>query len=140
MGRGSSGREGVNESYARANLETQRSTSEAIERLNDDRYEAGTYDLSTMQTVEYPRGYQVTFSQIGDNYSAAEFAQLCNEFLRYSSDGRISAGKYGGTPEVSFHVNDLRTARRLARKYNQISVWNWAASEEISTGGTGRRR
>jgi hypothetical protein len=56
-----------------------------------------------------------------------------------SSDGKVLAGKFQGTPEISFHVNSKATATRLGRKYNQISVWDWGKGEEIPTGGTGRR-
>lgn len=123
----------------RAGLQTQSEHMTAVQRLSGPQYEDGTYDLSTMRTVDYPRGYQVTFSQIGDNYSAAEYADKVNEFLRVSSDGKVLAGKFQGTPEISFHVNSKATATRLGRKYNQISVWDWGKGEEISTGGTGRR-
>ena len=90
--------------------------------------------------MEYDDGYQVTFCQIGDDYTASVYADRVNEFLGYSSDGRTLAGKFEGTPEISFHVPDRATAIRLARKYNQISIWDWENGDEIRTGGTGRRR
>lgn len=101
-------------------------------------YSDGTYDLDSMTPVEYSRGYQVTFSQIGDRYSAAEYADRVNEFLAVSSDGKTLAGKFEGTPEISFHVSNKRVAVRLAKKYNQISIWDWGNCDEIKTGGTGR--
>ena len=82
----------------------------------------------------------MTFWQIGDDYTNVEYMRKVNEFLRVSSDGRTAAGKFGGSPEISFHVPDRATALRLARKYNQISVWDWEKADEIKTGGTGRRR
>lgn len=108
-------------------------------RLAGPEYEDGTYDLNTLTKVEYDRGYQVTFSQIGDNYSAEEYAGKVNEFLAVSSDGKTLAGKFESTPEISFHVNSRSTAIRLAQKYNQISIWDWGNCDEIKTGGTGRR-
>ena len=137
MGKGSSGR---GASGARATLNTQREHQSAVERLNSDRYSDGTYDISNLRQIEYDQGYQVTFCQIGDNYSRAEYADKVNEFLNVSSDGKTLAGKFEGTPEISFHVNDLQTALALARKYNQISIWDWGKCDEIKTGGTGRRR
>lgn len=122
-----------------ANLSTQSFHASAIRQLSSPSVPDGTYNLDTMSTVEYSRGYQVTFSQIGDNYSAEEYASKVNEFLNASSDGIVSAGKYGGTPEVSFHVSDRRTAIRLAKKYNQESVFDWRAGDVIFTGGTGIR-
>ena len=122
-----------------ANLQTQSQHRDAVARLSSSSYEDGTYDLNTMTPVSYDSGFQVTFSQIGDNYSDAEYASRVNEFLAVSSDGKTLAGKFEGTPEVSFHCNDRATAVRLARKYNQISIWDWGACDEIRTGGTGRR-
>lgn len=125
--------------YTRSDNTTQRKHMDAIRRLDSPGYEDGTYDLGTMTQVSYDSGYQVTFSQIGDNYSDSEYASRVDEFLSVSSDGRTLAGKFEGTPEVSFHVSDRATAERLARKYNQISIWDWGNCDEIKTGGTGRR-
>lgn len=111
----------------------------AIEALSDDSYEDGTYDIATYETVEYEDGYQVTFCQIGDNYSKDEFNWLCKKFVNASSDGKICAGKFGGTPEISFNVAKKKKAIKLAQKFNQMSIWDWAACDEISTGGTGIR-
>lgn len=113
--------------------------SQQVEKLEKGDYADGTYNISSLEMVEYDSGYQVTFCQIGDDYSASKYADLCNEFLEASSDGIVSAGKFEGTPEISFHVSDKETAIALAKKYNQISIWDWAEFEEIKTGGTGRR-
>ena len=118
---------------------TQDKHSRAIEELSKDKYEDGTYDTSNLKPVEYENGYQVTFCQIGDNYSAREYDDKVNEFLSASSDGRVSAGKFEGTPEISFHVNSCAEAIALAQRYNQISIWDWQNCNEIKTGGTGRR-
>lgn len=121
-------------------LTSQTYHKQQIKELEKDSYQAGTYDLSTMKTVEYDRGYQVTFCQIGDKYSDREYAERCNEFLSASSDSRTSAGKFEGTPEVSFHVSSREKAIALGRKYNQISIYDWATGNCIDTGGTGRRK
>lgn len=123
----------------RADSSTQAFHASAIRYLDGPSIPDGTYDLSNMSKVEYGRGYQVTFCQIGDNYTPDEYAGKVNEFLDHSSDGRTSAGKYGGTPEVSFHVSNRRTAIGLAKKYNQESVYDWKTGDTIFTGGTGRR-
>ena len=128
-------------SYTRADTQTQAYHRQQVETLGGDQYpDYHTYDLDTLQVREYANGYQVTFCQIGDNYSDAEYANKVNEFLAISSDGKVSAGKFEGTPEVSFHCPNRATAIRMARKYNQISVWDWKNQVEIETGGTGRRR
>lgn len=110
----------------------------AINELKKDKYEDGTYNLNTMKQINYTNGFQVTFSQIGDNYNDAEYEQKVNEFLKVSSDKIVSAGKFEGTPEISFNVKDKNTAIKLAKKYNQISIWDWKEQKEIRTGGTGR--
>lgn len=138
-GSGSGGSGSGSASYKKADAGTQLAHQKAIAKLNGSEYEDGTYNLDTLTQVSYSKGYQVTFCQIGDNYSDAEYADKVNEFLGVSSDGVSSAGKFGGTPEVSFHVADRATAERLGRKYNQISIWDWENCEEISTGGSGRR-
>lgn len=115
--------------------EHQRATKE----LSSSKYPDGTYNVKTLKPVSYNSGYQVTFCRIGDNYSPKEYAAKVNEFLDVSSDKIASAGKFQGTPEVSFHVKDKSVAIKKAKKYNQISVWDWKSGEEIETGGTGRR-
>lgn len=112
----------------------------AIKELSSDKYPDGTYDIENKEPIEYEGGYQVTFCQIGDNYTEEEHRALCEEFLKYSTDDKISAGKFGGTPEISFNVKDREIAERLAKKYNQISIWDWKTGNEIGTGGTGKRR
>lgn len=111
----------------------------AIEELKSDKYGSGTYDVSTLKGISYNDGFQVTFSQIGDDYDNDTYYKLCKEFLNYSSDGKVCAGKFEGTPEISFNVKDRQKAIELAEKYNQISIWDWANADEIKTGGTGRR-
>ncbi len=122
-----------------ANERTQAYHKRMVAEVDKPKYpDYSTYDISTLQTVSYSDGYQVTFWCKGDNYTPDEYARLVNEFLRYVPDHVTNVGKYDGA-EISFRVPDKRTALRLARKYNQISVWDWKAEEEISTGGTGRR-
>lgn len=126
---------------------TQSAHQRAVKELEKDKYEDGTYDLNTMKTVEYDSGYQVTFCQIGDNYTAKEYADKVNECLKLSSDGKTCAGKFESTPEVSFHFSDREQAIAYAKANNQISIWDWGSASkgdyehaEIKTGGTGKRK
>ena len=114
--------------------------TDAIRKLESPDYSEGTYDLDNLEPVTYPDGFQVTFCQIGDDYSDEEYEEKVEEFKKASSDGKSSAGKYEGTPEVSFHVESREEAVRLAKKYNQISVYDWKTDNLIFTGGTGRRK
>lgn len=124
----------------RKTLSTQEEHKKAIEELSKDKYQDGTYNISNYKIVEYDDGYQVTFCQIGDNYSAKEYDYLVSQFREFSSDGIVSAGKFESTPEISFHVASREQAVSLAKKYNQISIWDWKNCDEIKTGGTGRRK
>jgi hypothetical protein len=112
---------------------------QVTQELAKDKYPDGTYDAETLKPVSYDDGFQVTFRQIGDidNLSDNDYNERVNEFMAASSDKKVLAGKFEGTPEVSFHVNSREKAVELAKKYNQISVWDWKDCNEIKTGGTG---
>jgi len=125
------------------------------QKLKDEKYADGTYDLDNLQTVKYTTGYQVTFCQIGDdNSDSVWLAGMMNEFVDkssdgrvcYSSDGKVLGGKFQSEPEFSFNVSSKEDAIVLGKKFNQISILDWEALERkdydnmfISTGGTGRR-
>lgn len=129
-----------NQNVNRATNETQRQHRQAVKELNDSKYEDGTYDISTKTTKEFDRGYQVTFCQIGDDYTDEEYAKKVNECLDMSSDRKTYAGKFEGTPEISFHWNDKEAAIKYATENNQKSIWDWEKCEQILTGGTGERK
>ena len=125
---------------ATATLDTQKQHQDAIKELNSSKYADGTYDIATKKTKEFDNGYQVTFCQIGDDYSDAEYANKVNECLKMSSDGKTYAGKFEGTPEISFHCANRKQAEAYARANNQISIWDWENMDVIPTGGTGERK
>ena len=132
-----------------------------------NKYKDGTYDISTMKTKEFDDGYQVTFWQIGDDYSEREYAELAIMMCNMSSDGKVWAGAFtdGGVraPEISWHFKDRDEAVRIGEQYNQVNVFDWKAYQRalvcekkygsndprtteawnkcfIATGGTGRRK
>lgn len=127
-----------------------------IKELESDKYEGdNTYDLDTLKSVSFEDGYQVTFCQIGDNYTNDQYQTKVNECLKLSSNGKTYAGKFEGTPEISFHCANREQAIAYAKANNQISIWDWKAMQdainhpdqpelwafcEIKTGGTGRRK
>lgn len=123
-----------------ATTQTQSEHKKAIAELNTDKYEDGTYDISTKKPVEFGKGFQVTFCQIGDDYSDEDYAKKVNECLKNSSDGKTYAGKFESTPEISFHWNDRDKAIAYAKANNQISIWDWESMDVIPTGGTGERK
>ena len=111
----------------------------AIAALRTDKYEDGTYNVSTLESVEFDHGYQVTFCQVGDNYSDDDYEFLVAMFREASEDGEVYAGKFGGEPEISFLFGNKADAVKYAKMFNQISIWDWKAMDEIKTGGTGKR-
>ena len=101
-------------------------------------YADGTYNLETMEPVEFDDGYQVTFCQIGAEYTEESYDSLVTLFRETADDGNVYAGKFEGEPEISFHFADKDTAILYAKVFNQISIWSWKDADEIKTGGTGR--
>lgn len=124
----------------RATKDTQRMHKKVIEELSSDKYEDGTYDIATKSVKSFDDGYQVTFCQIGDNYTDEEYAVKVNECLDRSSDRNVYAGKFEGTPEISFHFANRDEAIKYASENNQISIWDWKSCDQILTGGTGERK
>lgn len=96
----------------------------------------GTYDLETGSSKDYSDGYQVTFSMTDMDFDDKTYQDLVEKFKTHDH-GTVDAGKYEGYPEISFNVTDLKTAAKLATKYNQISIWDWKNGKIIPTKGTG---
>lgn len=96
----------------------------------------GTYDLETGSSKDYSDGYQVTFSMTDMGFDDKTYQDLVEKFKTHDH-GTVDAGKFEGYPEVSFNVTDLKTAAKLAAKYNQISIWDWKNDRPIPTKGTG---
>lgn len=96
----------------------------------------GTYDLETGSSKDYSDGYQVTFSMIDMDFDDKTYQDLVEKFKTHDH-GTVDAGKYEGSPEISFNVSDIKTAAKLATKYNQISIWDWKNDKPIFTKGTG---
>lgn len=122
---------------------TQQFHKSQIEKLSSDKYETGTYNINTLSIIEFDKGYQFTFCQIGDNYSDAEYNALCEGVFAKIGNRNVYAGKFDGTPEISFHTNDKQFAMEFARQHNQRSIWDWSADNgngaEIDCGGSGDR-
>lgn len=112
----------------------------AIARLASDLFADGTYNLNTLTAVEFNSGYQVSFCNIGDDYTEDDYEFISAMFSEASSDGIAYAGKFDGTAEVSFHFANKLTAIKYAKMFNQISIWDWSAMDEIKTGGTGIKK
>ena len=111
-----------------------------VKKLSSDKYGDGTYNINTLKPVEFDKGYQFTFCQIGDNYSESEYNALVNGILSKLDNKTVFAGKFESAPEISFYTTNKAFAMEIGRRYNQISIWDWEKCDEIKTGGTGRRK
>ena len=112
-------------------IESVKKIRENLKKLDTDKYETGTYNIDTMEKIDLDSGYQVSFERTGVNLTDEQYNKCVGEFRKLSSDGKAYAGKFGGTPEVSFNMKDMKTALRLAAKYNQVSIWDWKNMREI---------
>ena len=100
---------------------------EVVRSRTDD----AVYDLRTMHKETFDDGYQVTFVRDGASYTPKEYAQMVNEFLRYSVGHWTQVSQFNGYPEISFRIKGVRDAFRLARKYGQKSVFAWNTMEDV---------
>lgn len=101
-----------------------------IKELEEDKYSDGTYNIDSKEVVEFETGYQATFQQLNDNYSDKDFVELVEKY-KGMTDGKAYAGKFGGSPEISFHFENEKDAIEICQKYNQVSYWDWNKMEEI---------
>lgn len=101
----------------------------------------GTYDFKTGKPKDYPNGYSVSFHQNEPDkdgkwksdygrYSEEDYDRNVEELVK-ESDGELNIGYFSGTPEVSVWVKDLDVAKRLMKKHNQKSIWDWKEMDEI---------
>ena len=103
----------------KANTESRKQKLTSFKSKDD-----GTYSLETGRAVSYDDGYQVSFQQSSDNYTDEEFDKKVEELInRTGSEAHV--GVFGGEPEISFHVRDIKAAMQIAVEYNQHSIWNW---------------
>ncbi len=122
-----------------ANTEARTAMLKTLEALASSTYEDGTYNVKTLEAVDFKKGFQVTFCQIGDDYTDDEWMFLIDMFRELSMDGKTYAGKFESYPEISFRFASKKLAKRYAKMFNQISIWDWKHCKEIKTGGTGAR-
>ena len=91
----------------------------------------GTYDIYSHETIEFDRGYQVSFETAYDDYTKEDYEEIVYK-MALMSDNQVYLGVYGGNIEFSFHFDDLDLATTLGILYKQISIWDWSLNEEIS--------
>lgn len=101
----------------------------------------GTYDFETGKVKEYPDGYSVSFHQNEPDengkwksdygrYTEEDYDKNVADLVK-ESGGELNIGYFSGTPEVSVWVKGIREAKKLMKKHNQKSIWDWKAMDEI---------
>lgn len=93
--------------------------------LNED----GTYSFEDASPVEFSTGYQVSFER--PEHPQEVLLQGYHDLLAASSDGQAHLGFWGNAPEFSFNIATLDEAMALAKKYNQMGIWDWENMEFI---------
>ena len=91
----------------------------------------GTYDILSHESLDFDRGYQVSFEREYDDYSNEEYDELVYK-MALMSDKHAYLGVYASSPELSFHFDDLDLAYVLAILFNQYSIWDWSVNDEIA--------
>jgi len=101
--------------------------------------EDGTYDAKTGKRVELTEGYQVAFqtSESEDKESKGyltddKYDEIVEKFRRLTGSEPY-VGKFD-VPEISFTCKNKRQALRLAREYNQHSIWDNRGCHIIKNG------
>lgn len=111
---------------------TAKEIRQRLKDLESDKYEDGTYNLKNKKSISFNDGFQATFQQLNDNYSDKEFGELVKEY-QTKTDGKAYAGKFGGSPEISFHFKDEKDAIEVCKKFNQVSYWDWGKAKNDPT-------
>lgn len=101
-----------------------------LKELELDKYEDGTYNIESKKAENFTKGYQATFQQLNDKYSDEEFGALVEKYKKIG-DGNVYAGKFGGSPEVSFYFEKEEDAIAICKQFNQVSYWDWENMDEV---------
>ncbi len=92
--------------------------------------EDGTYNLVTHEKVSHLKGYEASFCTEWDTYTDEEFDEIVYK-LALMTNNNCYIGVYFGIPEISFYFEDLDFAYLVGIMYNQISIWDFGADDEI---------
>lgn len=90
----------------------------------------GTYNMS-LKRVQFAKGYQVTFMQIGKKYAHWEH-RLLTSVCTFLLDSEVYLGVFeGGKPHVSFYTKHKGLAIFVGRLFRQLAVWDWKKMESL---------
>lgn len=104
-------------------------TREQFERIKEETSKTGGCTFENFEVVHYSSGYQVATTN--KTIEAVTDSQLF-EALK-ATDGNGGTWVNNGVVYVdkSYFESDLQKALIAGKKYNQISIWNWSAMDEI---------
>ena len=98
---------------------------------SDCAIEDGTYDLGTMRTVNFSKGYQVTFQQRKCTEYTKSFYNALVDCIGNYTGSNVYVGVYEGQTELSFHTLDELTALDIAIEFHQDSYFDWEACDIV---------
>ena len=117
-----------------SNLRAKRNS--AFKALKGFGRDDGTYDLETVKPKHYDSGYSVSFQEETTEEEGSPAYKTNEQYDRIvvALSRELNASPDLGVfsePELSFHVDSLDKALEVARRHNQVSIWDWSASKEI---------
>lgn len=104
-------------------------TREQFKKIKEETSKIGGCTFENFEVVHYSSGYQVATTN--KTIEAVTDSQLF-EALK-ATDGNGGTWVNNGVVYVdkSYFESDLQKALIAGKKYNQISIWNWSAMDEI---------
>lgn len=92
--------------------------------------EDGTYTMEGKK-ISHKTGFQVTFHQIGVEYSAEEYNAIVKK-LSTVTRATPEVGRFSGfEPHISFCCADRDMAVRICKQYGQLAYWDWSKRESV---------
>lgn len=87
------------------------------------------------EQVNFKSGYQVAFQTVTSEKKDSKLYLTDSEYDKLVNDLRNETGSEPfvgvfGSPEISFRCRSMKQAMQIAKRYNQLSVWDWGAEDE----------
>ena len=96
----------------------------------------GTIDPDTGELMEFDDGFQVAFQTSVSEDADSGYGMDDDDYDKTvrELENRTGSKAYIGNfdvPEVSFHCKTMEEAMDIAKEYNQQSIFNWKAAQEL---------
>ena len=94
----------------------------------------GTYDFVSLNNENFEKGYSVIFETPSRNsenyYSENEYDDMVYKLsCLFGKNAHIAV--YENNPHISFYIEDKKLSFSMAALFNQKTIWDWKASEDI---------